>query len=86
MTISALFFGHELFGDLRVEDPRLRRDRRVPVDRKRAESRDLAHHLDDLVPLLQESRELETERGLPDAVRPDEGDFHESRKPVDRKT
>src|SRR5262249_22998523 len=68
--------GRQLPGDLRVEDPRLGRERGVAVDRERALARHLAHELDGDVALLQRPGEVVAERGLPDAVRPDEGDLH----------
>ena len=38
--------GDQLLGDLGMEDPRLRRDRRLLVDRQRAPPRHLVDHLD----------------------------------------
>src|SRR5450759_1933222 len=75
-----LGLGLELPGDLRMEDPGLRLECRLPVDRQRALPRDLTDELDGEVSLLERRREVVAEGGLSEAVRADERDFHPDRR------
>src|SRR5512140_1016078 len=75
-----LGLGLKLPGDLRVEDPGLRLERRLAVDRQRALPRDLPDELDAQVPFFQSRREVVTKRRLADPMGADERDFHPVRR------
>src|SRR5450759_3669156 len=75
-----LGLGLELPGDLRMEDPGLRLECRLPVDRQRALPRDLTDELDGEVSLLERRRKVVAEGGFSDAVGADERDFHPDRR------
>ena len=75
-----LGFGLKLPGDLRMEDPGLSLEGRLPIDRQRTLARDLPDELDGQVPFLEGRRQVVAEGGFSHTVCADERDFHPGRR------
>ena len=65
----------QLFGNLRVKNPRLRRESGFFIDRQRAAPRDLFHQLDSEIESLELRSEIEAESGFPYPVCANERDL-----------